>query len=162
MKILLLQYLQPRIDPLAVENTETFYFLGLMARLADHDIRLRLHPESRKREHYKGLWPGLKFDNESRPFRKSLAWPDLVIGPAFSGAMLESLAAGKRTLMVLLAPHSCNLSYFRGAKVFTSLDAVEHAARTFTDPDCKEFLERYTARKEIPDPVGKIWAALVA
>lgn len=162
MKILILQYLQPQIDKAALEVVEHFYFLGLISRLAeDHILRFRLHPESRTRKRYRGLWGGVRFDNENRPLRESLEWPDAVICPAFSGAALEALMR-KPTFMVLLKPHSCNLDYFRGAHLFTTLEAVHGAIKAGIKPDCSGFLERYTSRKEHPDPVRNIWRALAA
>lgn len=162
MKILILQYLQPGIDKLAIPENETRYFTGLMARLSEYDIRFRLHPESKAKPVYRALYAGVRFDDENRPFRYSLDWPDLVIGPAWSGAMLESIASGKRTFMVLLPPHSCTMRYFRGAVIHETVEAVHNAVRSGLNPDHSAFLERYTARKESPDPVGAIWRALVA
>lgn len=167
MKILILQYLQPYIDLRADKETEWRYFLGLTAFMHPHEIKFRLHPEAKNRAEYvarakERKVPAPDFDDENVPFRHALNWPELVIGPAFSGAMLESIAAGIRTYMVLLPPHSCTMRYFRGAVLYETIEAVHHAVRAGLSPDHSEFFERYTSRQAIPDPVGKIWAALGA
>ena len=59
MKILILQYLQPTIDKLAMPATETQYFASLMFGLVGNDIRFRLHPESKAQASYDALYPGV-------------------------------------------------------------------------------------------------------
>ena len=173
MRILILQYLQPRIDLKAIKATERSYFVGLMSLFVGsragsfflgNDVRFRLHPESNPDEYLKFAAERklrrLDFDDHDVPLRKSLKWADLVICPASSGAALEAIGAGKRTYLVLLPPHSQDARYFRGAKIFETVDAVRHAFAIGMNPDHSEFFERYTSRKQIPAPAKAIWAVL--
>lgn len=96
-----------------------------------------------------------------RPFQDCLDWADIVIGPTKTGAMFESLAAGKPYYALLLHPNSVvDKSYFNGYPIIESLHDLADALKRYDPEDGKKVLNDLYSLDEIPNPSQRFWEAL--
>lgn len=167
-KILLLQYTY-QIDDLAGLNTnmyENFVNTILeLRKLGYSRFRFKLHPGP-------GRWKKSYFESiaehyglgckilKTEPFHEQLDWADIVIGPAATGALYETLAAGKPYHAFLLSPHSLDAGYFEGYPLLTSVDQLPQALANDTPPDGRKLIDNLYSSDEFPNPSKRFWAVL--
>lgn len=97
----------------------------------------------------------------AKPFKNCLDWADIVIGPTKTGAMFESLAAGKPYYALLLHPNSVvDKSYFNGYPIIESLHDLAAALKHHDPADGKKVLNDLYSLEEIPNPSQRFWEAL--
>jgi hypothetical protein len=162
----MLHYFQNYEDLASPASLEYAYFvevLRILRELDYSDVRFRLHPGSTKAPYYRRIaeFFGIEcppFDDGA--FADAVRWCDLVIGPVFSGAMLEVLAALKPYYPVLLPPHTLNTRYFEGSRIFTDLGELRSDLAAGTPPDLLGVLRDFTSFGEITNPAERVWAEL--
>lgn len=165
-RVLLLQYVATGEDHVYPQGAQYAFFVEVVRMLGElgfNEIRLKVHPGPYSREHYQrvanafGLRCAIYKDE---PFRDQLAWANIVIGPVVSGAMTETLGAGKPYYPVLLPPHAVNERYLEGLPVFRSAAALGEALGAGKLPDFARLLADFAALDEFADPARRTWQVL--
>lgn len=165
-RALILQYVSPTSELVAPHALEYNYFVEIVRMLWDlgySKIRVKCHPGAPKDIYYKQIAEYFSLECEvfsEGPVKKFVDWADFVIGPVFTGAMLEVLAAGKPYYPVNLPPNSVNINYFDGSRLFTDLDSLRHALENGETPDSRKILNDFTSYDDIRDPAKRVWEAL--
>ncbi|NQU61769.1 MAG: hypothetical protein HQ512_11615 [Rhodospirillales bacterium] len=165
-RALVLQYATPGKDFALLNSGEFHYFVKICRMLQDigcAEIQFKLHPGNPKKLYYQTIAElfGLSCSvHEGGGFKDYVAWADAVIGPVTSGAMLEVMATGKPYYPVLLSPHSNNMKYLEGSRVFDDFDMLRHALERKEFPDSRKILNDFASYEEIPDPVKRTWEVL--
>ena len=167
-KALILQY-TPQVQDVRGLNANAFEYLVTVVRtlrtLGFSDVRIKLHPgPGRWRvDYYEELvryfsldCPVLKHES----FPSCLAWADIVIGPLPTGAMMETLAAGKPYYAFLIPPHTLDSYYYGDYPVLASADELGAALKNFPWPTAEKVLEGLYAVREIPDSATRFWEVL--
>ncbi|MEX2311864.1 MAG: hypothetical protein WD624_05335, partial [Rhodospirillales bacterium] len=155
--VLLLEYAVPNTEVTYRPSLSTRYFIefGSMLNQAGYKVRFKLHPSNDTVDRYKAIAERYGIDCEivrGGLFSEHVAWSDIVIGPGHSGAMLETLMAGRPYYPVLYEPHGIWPGYFADLKVYHNVDALQQELQCdYAFPD--EFLEMWTSSKTITDPV---------
>ena len=80
-----------------------------------------------------------------------------IIGPANSGAALETIASGRPYFPVSLKPNAINKHYISGLPVFEDLGSLRKGLESGTSMDQKEFFENFTSLKEFPNSPQRTW-----
>lgn len=160
---LVLQYTPQYDDFETLSSVEYTFFVNVMTSLKNtgfEDIIFKLHPGHNKVDYYETIAAEYGFKCKiiaTGPFKKYVKWADVVIGPAFSGTMLEVIAAGKIQLPVLLPPHPIDMRVFKNGTVFENLSDVETALRTRQFPDQTGLLQDFCSLDEFNDPAKNAW-----
>lgn len=138
----------------------------LLEGLGYRKLLLKMHPGpgrwavsyfERIREEF-GLHCDIKMGT---PFHECLDWADIVIGPSHTGAMFETLAAGKPYHALLLPPHNTfDLSYFDNFNIVQSLDALPAAMETYDEHAAGAVLNDLYSVDDIDNPCERFWNAL--
>lgn len=136
-----------------------------LKRLGAAQIRFKLHPGPGrwKKGYFQRIADYFGLDCailKAEPFHECLAWADVVIGPALSGAMFETLAAGKPYHAFLLAPHSMDTAYFERFPLITGLDQLEASLARNSDTEGRVLLDNLYSIDEIPNPSERLWEVL--
>ena len=164
--VLVLQYVTPLHDFQAPSSHEYLFFvetLRTLEKLGYESVRFRFHPGIEKVGYYRDIAEqfGLSYPATGGGlFHEQLEWADLVIGPATSGAMLETIAAGKPYYPVMLNPHASNMTYFGEGRVFSSVEELESALRERTPLDQRNILRDFYSGGEVADPVAQTFKVL--
>lgn len=167
-RALLLQYVASGEDHVYPQGAQYAVFIEVVRMLAAigfAEIRLKVHPGPYSRGHYRRVAEAFALPcaiYKDEPFRDQVAWADVVIGPVVSGAVSETLGAGKPYYPMLIAPHAVNERYLAGLPVFTSVAQLERALTAGTPPDFAPLLAALAALNDIPDPARRTWRALSA
>lgn len=131
------------------------------------NIRYKLHPG-------RGRWKKGFFEEiaayfklgcpvlKSEPYRDCLAWSDVVIGSALSGAMFETLAAGRPYVGLLLTPHSMDESFYEGFPMCAKLDEIPAALNRDIETESRRLLADIYGTAEFADPAKRLWDVLRA
>lgn len=127
------------------------------------NIRMKLHPGP-------GRWTKAQFDlisnffdldcevQKFEPFEECLDWADIVIGPSQTGALFETLAAGKSYHALQLPPHSAfDGSYFEGFPIITDLDQLSDAIYQDNTATGMKLLDELYSINEFPSPSRRFW-----
>lgn len=166
---LILQY-TPQVQDLRGLNANMFgHFVDTVRLLRDRgyrNIRYKLHPgPGRLRPAYFesiadffGLGcPILKRE----PFGECVAWADIVIGPASTGAMFETLAAGKPYYAMLMPPHSMDPSYFGDYPIYASVAELADAlGRPIPAAAGRKLLDALYSLDEYPSGSRRFWEVM--
>ena len=166
--VLLLQYTPGRDDIRGLDERQYASFVEIvrmLRRLGFRNIRLRLHP---------GVWKIAYFERisalfglecpveEGGTFKAAAEWADLVIGPAQSGAMVETMSYGKPHFPIVLPPHSLNSEVLDIIRPFTSVADLEAAIRKRVSVDQRRILNAMSSRDEIDNPARRAWQTIAA
>lgn len=154
-------------------------FAGLNANLYEGFVRTvrDLNGLGYRKIHYKlhpgrGRWKKSYFEQIARhfelncpilktePYKECLAWSDVVIGSALTGAMFETLAAGRPYVALLLSPHSMDTSYYEGFPMCASLDDIPAAMNQNIEAESLQLLTNMYSSDEFPNPAKRIWDVL--
>ena len=95
--------------------------------------------------------------NDTGSYRTNLEWADIVIGPANSGAVLETIASGRPYFQVCLKPNAVNKRYISGSPVFEDIESLRQCLEGGVSLDQKEYLENFTSLKEFPNSPQRTW-----
>lgn len=136
-----------------------------LQRLGYANIRYKLHPG-------RGRWKQSYFEEvadyfgldceivKSEPFQDCVAWADVVIGPAQSGATFETLAAGKPYYAFMLPPFTLDPGYYRDFPLMTAIDQLPRALSRNIEAEGRSLLDDFYGVDEIPDPSKRFWDVL--
>jgi hypothetical protein len=166
--VLLLQYTPVGTDPLAVNSLQYSFFVEavqMLGTLGYRGIGMKVHPGLWRKDYYERVARSFGLDValfKDEPFDVVLRRFDIVIGPAASGAMLETLAAGKPYYPTLLPPHTFDTSYVPELPIFDSVEALRDAIVAGRCAPRQEILNLYCACAEVPDPARRIYELLRA
>lgn len=125
------------------------------AGFPDSSVVLKIHPGPYSQDHYTMVQKKHGFDcviKKDTTFAELVSWADIVIGPFYSGAMVETLAAGKPYYPVLLSPHSVPGHFYNGHPVYKNLREVERALSK-RPTDFSGLLDDFSAK-------GSLWRGL--
>jgi hypothetical protein len=164
--VLVLQYTPQYDDFETLSSVEYEFFVSIMTSLTRANIEniiFKLHPGHNKVDYYETIVAEYGFKCQivaTGPFKEYVKWADVVIGPAFSGTMLEVIAAGKVHLPVLLPPHPIDMRVFKNGTVFENLDDVTTALRSRQFPNQTGLLKDFCSLDEFKDPAGNAWVII--
>lgn len=166
--VLVLPYTPNVTDVRGLNCRRYAHFVSVIRRLKDmghKNIRLKLHPGPGRfkksyieeiTEFFGAECPILK----AEPFKDCVAWADFVVGPLVTGAMFETLAAGKPYYAFLMTPHTMNSCFYGDFPVFASTAEFARALEAGVVPDGRALLEGLYATEEIPNSSGRFWEVL--
>ncbi|MDB9702521.1 hypothetical protein OAA86_00295 [Rhodospirillales bacterium] len=162
---LILQYAPQVGDVLGLNANIYTSFVESVNRLRDigfTNIRMKLHPGP-------GRWKKTYFEEIARvydldceilknePFQDCVKWADIVIGPLASGALMETLAAGKNYYALLLRPHTLDPSFYGDFPIFETVESACDAIRKNQAIDGRPLLkELYGIRMDIKN-IDRFW-----
>jgi hypothetical protein len=127
---LILQY-TPNVMDIKGLNANMFSHFVDTARLLKKrgykSIWLKLHPGPRQLEsiYFKKIADHFGFKCrifKEEPFEECVAWADIVVGPVQTGALYETLAAGKPYHAFLLRPHGMHPEYYGSYPIYSTVD----------------------------------------
>jgi len=148
------------VSPLSYEYFCYVEIVRMLAALGYTSVRVRFHPGASKRKYYEQIneFFGLTCEmNDEGSYRDNLEWADIIIGPANSGAALETIASGRPYFPVSLKPNAINKHYISGLPVFEDLGSLRKGLESGISMDQKEFLENFTSLKEFPNSPQRTW-----
>lgn len=166
--ILLLQYSFNRSDFAGLNANMYEAFVRTVRDLKGlgyENIRYKLHPG-------RGRWKRSVFEEieayfrldvpilKSEPYRDCLKWADVAIGSVMSGAMFETLAAGRPYIGLLLKPHSMDTSFYEGFPMLSTLEEIPAALNRNVEAEGRRLLEDMYSAGKFPDPAKRMWDVL--
>ena len=163
---LVLEYNVSSIDlPGLYANKYTYFVnvLRVLKRRGFETIVFKVHPGRPRKEYYEPIAAHFGIECEivkHRPLGELLAETDVVIGPVHSGAMPESLAAGRPYYGLMMAPTSMDAGYYRGLNVIADVAHLEAALDAGSSIDPERALRDLYAIGEVPDACARIWEVL--
>lgn len=163
---LLLQYAVPFCDVASLYANEYAFFVEgvrMLNALGFKRVVVKLHPGPMKVDFHQKIADYFGLDCEIHregSFEKFLEDADIVVGPPFSGAMLEAIAAGKPYYPVFLSPTMQNPEHIESINYYRSLPELLSALQGRPPRDQREILNSFTSIDDIPDPVARVWEAL--
>lgn len=168
--VLLLQYAFNLSDFAGLNANMYEAFVRTVQDLNAHgyvNIRYKLHPG-------RGRWKKSYFEEIARhfqldcpvlkreSFKDNVAWSDVVIGSALSGAMFEALAGGRPYVGLLLDPHSMDKSFYEGFPMYATLDEIPAAMTRDIEMESRRLLADIYGSGEFADPARRLWDVLKA
>ena len=166
--ILILQYTHNGGDLRAVSDNMYRHLIDcvrLLRARGYHNIRLKLHPGPDKwkisyfceiTKYFSVECPMMKFE----PFSDCLEWADIVIGPIQTGAMFETLAAGKPYHGFLMPPHSMSAEYYSSYPILSSVDELPEALERRHEAEAAALMDDLCAAREYANGPKRIWDVL--
>ena len=142
------------------------FLINSVRVLAHHGfdaIRIKLHPGAENRHFYEHLvdrfgLPATVHDDGN--FLDHLAWADVVVGPATTGAFVETLAAGKPYYVFRSSFSAVPESYLRAAVVVTSATELNSVLASGTEPDIDAILQDFCATDTVANASERMWQIL--
>ncbi len=126
-------------------------------------IRVKVHGGPQNETYYRDVLAEAGVAAEvikGGPLAPHLAWADLVVGPANSGALAESLAAGVPYFGVLPSPSIIDPALLPADVLIRSLDELDRRLAGLDAPDVAAARDALCAYSEIPDAARATWRAL--
>lgn len=168
--ILLLQYTFNLSDFAGLNANLYEAFVRLVRDLKSrgyYNIRYKLHPSRGrwKKSYFEEIAAGFKLDCpilQAEPYKSCLAWSDIVIGSTLSGALFETLAAGKPYIAMLLTPHSIDPSCYKGFPTYATLEEIPAALNRDIAAESQRLLADVYGNDAIANPAKRIWDVLKA
>ena len=130
------------------------------------NIRFKLHPGP-------GRWKKSYFEKiagnfnlrcqifKTEPFEECVNWADIVVGPVTSGAMFETIAAGKPYYTMLIPPHSMDDSYYGDYPLLSSVDELARVLDQPLDPEAgRKLLNAVYSVNEYPSGSKRFWEVM--
>lgn len=167
-KALVLQSSPPVFD-LRGLNANTFtHFVTVIRKLRElgiDDIVMKLHPGP-------GRWKKTYFETiadyfgldcpvyKTRPYLEFLKPADIVVGPLVSGAMFETLAAGKPYYSFLMQPHGLNPSYYGDYPLLATAEDLPNALRKDFSESANRLLDDVYDLENTPNGAERFWEVL--
>jgi hypothetical protein len=164
---LVLQY-GPQVTDLKGLNSNIYeHFVDCVRALPElgyPNIIMKLHPGQGRwkesyfeeiREFYGLECKVMKFE----PYAKCLEWADVVAGPLMTGALFETLAAGKPYYAFLMPPHGMDLDYYRYPHV-SSVDEFIDALKRNAPGDAALALEDTYSNDQFKNSSKCFWEVL--
>jgi hypothetical protein len=84
----------------------------------------------------------------------------MVIGPLPTGAMFETLAAGKPYLAFLMPPHSMDTHYYGNYPILTSAEDLENHMEDDYEQKSQTLLNAVYSVEEFPNGAKRFWEVL--
>ena len=167
-KVLLLQYSFNRSDFAGLNANMYEAFVRTVRDLGERgyeQVRYKLHPGRGrwKRSYFEDIAAHFRLDCEilkSEPYRDCLAWSDIVIGSVLTGAMFETLAAGRAYVGLLLKPHSMDESFYGGFPMLPTLEEIPAALERDMEAEGRHLLNGLYSCDDIADPAKRFWEVL--
>ncbi len=134
----------------------------MLRRLGYQEIRLKVHPAFGP-----AAWAALdrEFDlgleivtGGSVP--QQMVWADLVIGPADSGSLVETLAAGKPYYALVPQPNSVDPAVMGPVPLYADAEALAAALAAGEVPDRDAILDHMCDFSRIPNASAAVWRVL--
>lgn len=155
-------------DVIGLHSCKASYLVEMMQALqhlkapdgSPVELRVKLHPGTPKKSYYveclRSHGIGCEIHKEGR-LTAHVEWADLVVGPASSGSVVETLAAGKPYYPVKHYPSMMADRYT------DRMGAVESAAELFDllnsgrEPDREDILEYFCSFRTYPQAARRFW-----
>ena len=95
------------------------------------------------------------------PFGECVAWADIVVGPAQTGAMFETLAAGKPYYALMLPPYSMDPAYYGDYPIHASVEELSKALEQPWQPERgNTLLDKLYSTDEYPSGSKRFWQVM--
>ncbi|WNK00330.1 hypothetical protein L2D14_02625 [Thalassospiraceae bacterium LMO-JJ14] len=167
--VLVLQY-TPLLQDLRGLNSYAFVFFVRTVRMLKslgYNVRFKLHPGPGrwKPSYYENVARAFQLDcplSKSEPYQEALSWADFVVGPILSGAMFETLAAGKPYYPFLIPVDSMDTRYYGDYPIYETPEQLAEDLKGNVVPDAEAILEEVYSIRSIPDPVQRFWATVAS
>ena len=167
--VLVLQY-TPNLGDLRGLNTNMYgFFVDAVRMLRDQgfeDICFKIHPGpgrwkveyfNKIARHFSLQCQILKFE----PFEDCVDWADIVIGPAQTGAMFETIAGGRAYHAMLMPPHGMDERYFGDYPLLHSVPELAKALdRPVTPETGRRLLNALYSVDEFPSGSQRFWEVM--
>jgi len=148
-------------------HAEIVPFLINSVRVLAHQgfdtIRIKIHPGGENRHFYKGLIDRFEVPatvHDDGNFLDHLDWTDIVVGPATTGALVETLAASKPYYIFRSSFSAVPESYLRSATVVSSAAGLNAVLSSGTEPDIDAILQDFCATHTISSASERMWQVL--
>jgi len=171
--VLVLQYAPINSDMKSLNANLYGFFIDMVRSLRGlgyTNVRYKLHPGPGrwKKSYFQEIADFFGLDCEilkTEPYSECVDWADIVIGPAQTGAFLETLAAGKPYYAIIIPPHSYETSCYEDYPVMGSVAEICQALQDQTIMEDGEtqgatLLENMYSTKEFPSPCTRFWEVL--
>lgn len=166
---LILQY-TPNAGDLRGLNANMFiHFVNVVRLLRSHgyeNVRLKLHPGPGrlKQDFFEAIARYFELDCpvfKTEPFEDSVAWADIIIGPVQTGALFETLAAGKPYHAFLMPPHGMDPSYYGDFPILSSVEELSQALDQPWRPESGNvLLNKLYSIDEFPSGSKRFWQVM--
>ena len=164
-RILILDYNSISDDPLALDGYRFEFFVKaarLLRKMGYEDIAIKLHPGRPRVQYFEAVSKKFNLNcpvYKSEPLVKILDNYDIVIGPMYTTARLEALAAGKRYIGFMIPPNAFDPSYYDHEDHLADLDQLPETLHKVAFQDNASILQRYNVMEPTQDPSTRFWAA---
>jgi len=164
-RILILDYNSMSDDSLALDGYRFEFFVKavrLLREMGYEDIAIKLHPGRPRAQYFEAVAEKFNLNcpvYKSEPLTKILDDFDIVMGPMYTTARLEALAAGKRYIGFMIPPNAFDPSYYDHEDHLTDLDQLPETLQKGTFQDNASILQRYNVLEPTQDPSTRFWAA---
>lgn len=166
--VLLLQYTFTVSDIRGLNTNMYATFVNAVRRLREigyRNIRYKMHPGPGRwtDDYFRRIAGHFGLDCEilrREPFEQCLAWADLVIGPMQTGAMFETLAAGKPYHALLVPPYSHDPGYYKDYPYYASVDELVGAFRAPATAAGRAVLEGLYSIDAFPSAARRFWQVM--
>jgi hypothetical protein len=167
--VMILQYGFNVLDLAGVNANMYGTFVNTVRILRDagyRNLMLKMHPGPGRwtQAYFERIRETFDLECEIRmqtPFSECLEWADIVIGPSHTGAMFESLAAGKPYHALLLAPHNTfDKTYFNNFKLIEDLNELPNMLENYNAGAGQTVLNELYSVDNIANPSQRFWDVL--
>ncbi len=166
---LVLQYAPIVSDLRSLNSTLYSLFIDVIRKLnarGYENVHFKLHPgpERWKKSYFEKIARtfGIRCEIlKTEPFEECVAWADIVVGPAATGAMFETLAAGKPYYAMLLPPHSMDSKFYGDYPVHASLEEFDRALDRPIPPEAaRNLLDGLYSIEDFPSGSKRFWQVM--
>ena len=164
--VLILQLAVPGGDITGRAASEYAAFADIavaLLREGYQNVRLKLHPGFPRDDYYKRIVEHYGFKCavvREGSIEEQVGWADIVIGPACSGGMLETVATGTPYYPFVALPTDINPEYLDGIPFFSDVDTLVTAVRHGRYPDQQYLMDWFLDQGNLNAPEDRVWEEL--
>ncbi len=150
-------------DVVGLHSCKASYLVEIVRGLRElkvPEIRVKLHPGTPNLSYYTAALHHCGIDCEITKkgrLTPHVEWADFVIGPASSGSLVETHAAGKPYYAIRHYPSLMGRDYTDRAGAFESTSDLIDALRRGWTPDRQDILEYFCSFSAYPNASARLW-----
>lgn len=151
------------LSPTSRQYEMYVYLVRLLTELGTENIIYKLHPSFWRISYFKKIADRFALECSIYKHEKLetvLNAVDLAIGPVYSGALLETLLAGKKHLSLSIDPTTIDRDYYQGLNLITRINDIRVAMIERQFIDNQEMLSKFCAVGIVDHPIDELWDAL--
>lgn len=155
-------------DVIGLHSCKASYLVEIVRGLRDlnvPEIRVKLHPGTPNLSYYTAAMRHYGIECEVTKkgrLTPHVEWADFVIGPASSGSLVETHAAGKPYYAIRHYPSLMGRDYTDRAGAFESAADLIDALRRDWTPDREDILEYFCSFSTYPNASARLWDVMEA